>query len=216
LLNFEKKWKESPETGDVIFSNEFERYNILIENFSEGVNDINARLYEINQDSVITSSSGNPYVYTSNCISQLELLKIYLEHKYELIPAEISMIKDDQLKDQYSLYLTRRTKVEAKKISQHIMTLIEDNLRSLNGDVVSEMWGVKLVDRVLNPAHGTHHIAECNDTEKEGFYNFVKGYFNFTRGRPSHGGVEVSRGELFRQIMIADKIIIEFKKLTKK
>ncbi len=214
LLAIEDGFNQREKENGVIFHTELSEYNALLENSS---NDLGGDIckYAVSDNYLTTSAKGNKFVYPSGILFQVKCLLKYLEVKYKISAPETSFINDQFLKDKYSLYVRDRKRYTASDTLLSVTLEFEDRLRRM-AELPSESTGIDLANRALHPRTGALTLVGMSSKDAEGYYNIVKGLFDFVRGGHHHIKNEIGRQPLFQKIIFIDMALGQFSNLIRK
>lgn len=215
LIGIKEDWETRKESSGIIFHDELSQYNTLLDNASGLLIDPDIISYKASDEFLSSSAKGNKYIYPNVPLLQIRNLKKYLEGKYKILSPEISFIKDPFLKDKYSLYLLDRRRNSASDTLVAITLELEDRLRR-KAMLPETSTGTDLANKALSPITGKLTFDGRSKKEIEGYYNLVKGYFDFIRGKPHHVKEDLGREALYKEIILTDKLISEINNLVEK
>lgn len=214
LVDIKTDWELIQERENVIFINDIEQYNSLLKKTSKSLGDEEILHYIISDDYSTSSSKGNKYFYPNTALFEIKNLIKHVEGKYKIVYPEASFIKDGVLRDKYTLFLLDKKQTSSNDVLLSATLEFEDKLRKI-ADLPSSCFSLDLANKSLNPKDGK---LEFDDKTKdlEGFYNIVKGFFGFIRGKPHHTKTSLGRSDLYKELIIIDKLLNELNNLKLK
>jgi hypothetical protein len=216
LLQIKDDWQMCQEKSTVIFSSEFYQYNSLLENAKNNLNDNEILTYQLSDEYLNSSDKGNKFIFPNTALFQIKNLLKHIEGNYKIsMYPEASFINDRVLKDKYLLFLLDKKQTPSCDVLSSVTLEFEDRLRRI-ANLPNSCIGMDLVNKSLNPKTGKLEFKDKTAKEFEGYYNLVKGFFDFIRGKPHHVKVIIGRSELYKEIVFIDKLLNEFNNLILK
>lgn len=216
LLEIKEDWELRKKRKDVIWSNEICHYNLLLKKAGTDLSDPEIYHYTISDEYLNSSAKGNKFIYPDTPLFQIKNLLIHIEGNYKInMFPEVSFIQNKFLKDKYLLFLLDKKQNPAHEVLNAATLEFEDNLRKI-ADLPDSCIGKDLINRSISPTTGNLTLTNRTTKEQEGFYNMAKGTIDFIRGKPNHVKIILNRGELYRNLIIIDKLLFEFNNLIKK
>ena len=213
LQSMKTDWEEYVRNNIIIFEPELKRYNSLLQKASEQLCDPDILHYRESLEE-LNSSTKESYAFARGPLLNIKNLIFHLEGTYNFSKyQEVSFIKDQFLKDKYLLYLLDKKSNTSGDVLLSVTTEFETRLRE-KAKLPISCTTIDLANKALNPKDGVLILNWGIEKDREGFYNMVKGYFDFIRGKPHHERAVISRSVLYKRIVVTDCLFDEFNNLN--